>query len=76
MDVELQVVLWAVGLIAVVVITGGFWLITVTTNNRTEIARLDERVKLLTTMYFTTTNSSKDLTDESLLGFALDSDQT
>lgn len=76
MDVELQVVLWVVGLISVVVITGGFWLITVTTNNRTEIARLDERVKLLTSWYLSTVNSPEDLTDESLLESALDSDQS
>ncbi len=75
MEFELQVVLWVVGLMVVVVITGGFWLITATTNNRTEIARLDERVKLLTTLYLATVNSPEDLTDESLLEFALDSDR-
>ena len=76
MDVELQVVLWVVGLIAVVVVTGGFWLVTATTNNRTEIARLDERVKLLTSWYLSTVNSPEDLTDESLLESALDSEQS
>ena len=74
MDIELQIVLWVVGIIAVVVITGGFWLITVTIQIRTDVARLDERVKLLTRMYLTTANYPDELTDQKLLEFALDSD--
>ena len=76
MDIELQVVLWVMGVIAVVVITGGFWLITVTTQIRTEVARLDERVKLLTRMYLATSNHPDQLTDQKLLEFALDPDST
>ena len=76
MDIELQIVLWVVGVIAVVVITRGFWLITVTTQIRTEVARLDERVKLLTRLYLATSNYPDELTDQKLLEFALDSDSS